>query len=833
MIVRYLSILKLKFGQQFTKGTFIDSNFKRQRMTSKTCRSHQKERWALSSTLFKKEKNAGLGNTKTLVSVILAAAAVATVSFGLSLAPQSDRDGSAFLTGHSPDDMAAVPSIPDVWSVFDSMPPAQLIVPAFAIHAVPPTVDTGFTHSFKYYNEGVTVTIIPDIMYDGTDTLIYRWHQQNFDFITDPNSLSTTFTLPQVDEDEIEFIFFDVYYNDDDSHEYVRSFINIWIVNVEGNPPVVDVGPDQTVDEGETVSIPWTVTDGTSPQWSDGSSFTITYDNPNSSPTTFTAPQVDSDTTITITLTATNDDGSGDASMRLTIRDAATVENNHPPTVNAGLDQTVNERTTVTLSGSANDPDTGDRLTYKWSQDSGTSVSLTGDDTASPRFAAPGVTSEEELVFRLTVTDAAGKFAEDTVTVKVKDVPISVSSATYTPGSGQLRITFNQDISLTHPPVYSSIHIRSTGDDSVGILLSDVVDKSYSGRTITATLSPEQQETYKDLQSPHLDIASGAVTDVDGAQIVETSDVVIRTPSKKKSSSVAPIVDLGTLARAGIVDIPPYISEQVASHPASDPLGYGTTDGAFDLPLVINGQGYLLDGLLNTLVPHTVVAGQPAKITFTVYSQNDLAHFTLYLNLQDSDVNYSGSDTYIRYTIDGTVTVTDPHGYIADDATITVTEDDNQIPEKKTVRITIKFEEPMGPTNMVAYMWNLDGKATIIRMIDALDVVPDPDPLLAVDPEPAVPDSELQTDQKPTATPDSGLAADSEDGQALLLIRTWSGFELGSVTDDQLIELLGLDDYLDADIPNWVMTELGALVAKNLVTIEEFRTALEYVLENS
>ena len=57
--------------------------------------------------------------------------------------------------------------------------------------------------------------------------------------------------------------------------------------------------------------------------------------------------------------------------------------------------------------------------------------------------------------------------------------------------------------------------------------------------------------------------------------------------------------------------------------------------------------------------------------------------------------------------------VTDPHGYI-DSATITVTQEDDQAPERKTVQITIEFgEESMDPTNMVAYMWNTDRKASI------------------------------------------------------------------------------------------------------------------------
>ena len=57
----------------------------------------------------------------------------------------------------------------------------------------------------------------------------------------------------------------------------------------------------------------------------------------------------------------------------------------------------------------------------------------------------------------------------------------------------------------------------------------------------------------------------------------------------------------------------------------------------------------------------------------------------------------------------------------------------------------------------------------------------------------------------------------------------WSGFEPESITDAQLLAVLGLD-YPGADIPGWVMTELGPLVANGDVTVGEFRTALEYVL---
>ena len=68
--------------------------------------------------------------------------------------------------------------------------------------------------------------------------------------------------------------------------------------------------------------------------------------------------------------------------------------------------------------------------------------------------------------------------------------------------------------------------------------------------------------------------------------------------------------------------------------------------------------------------------------------------------------------------------------------------------------------------------------------------------------------------------------------RSLLAIRMWSGFEPESITGAQLLASLGLD-YPGVDIPSWVMTELGPLAAKGDITAGEFKTALEYVLDNA
>ena len=481
--------------------------------------------------------------------------------------------------------------------------------------------------------------------------------------------------------------------------------------------------------------------------------------------------------------------------------------------------------------------------------DSSAAITVNGNTvTSGTGYILTGLIAGEPNTVTVIVTAQDSTTKTYIITVTVRDVPITVSSAAYNPGNGQLTITFNQDIATVD---YSRLHVRSSANpDTGGITLSSVTGADYSGRTITATLDSEQQDQYDALQSPHLVVEDGAVTDTDGDRTTDVQPQPIRDASQKgsSSSSKASIVHINALAQSRLVDIPPHIAEQVESHDASDPLEPITPDDTFDLPLVINGYGYLLDAYENTLIPQTVTAGDnPVHITFTVYTEKEFAHFILYLNLQGRNTNYADSDTYITYKDDGTTSITDPHGYIGS-ATVTVTQEDDQIPEKRTVRITIEFgEEPMGPTNMVAYMWNTDREALFVKIIDALEVVAaSPESAMqAADPEPLEPDSVLPADPEPVTPDFADDAADPEpvpydilgpddydDTQILQIIRMWSGFESESITDEQLLELLGLDDHQGADIPDWMMTELGVLVAKGTVTVDEFMLALQYVLEH-
>lgn len=89
-----------------------------------------------------------------------------------------------------------------------------------------------------------------------------------------------------------------------------------------------------------------------------------------------------------------------------------------PPVANAGPDQTVAFGTLVTLDGTGSyDPD-GDRLSFSWTQLSGTRVVLSGATTAAPTFTAPG--ADTILVFQLRVSDGLGGSDTDSVQVTVQ-----------------------------------------------------------------------------------------------------------------------------------------------------------------------------------------------------------------------------------------------------------------------------------------------------------------------------------------------------------------------------------------------------------------------------
>jgi hypothetical protein len=197
----------------------------------------------------------------------------------------------------------------------------------------------------------------------------------------------------------------------------------------ENKAPTANAGPDQTVAEGDTVTLDgsnssdpddgiasylWTQTAGTS----------VTLSNATVAKPTFTSPADLGAAGESLTFQLTVTDNGGLQSTDSCIVNVSSWQN-QPPTADAGPDQTVAEEDTVTLDGlNSSDPDDG-IASYLWTQTAGTSVTLSDTATVQPTFTAPDVgDSGESLTFQLEVTDNGGLKDTDACIVNVSGVNI-------------------------------------------------------------------------------------------------------------------------------------------------------------------------------------------------------------------------------------------------------------------------------------------------------------------------------------------------------------------------------------------------------------------------
>ena len=184
---------------------------------------------------------------------------------------------------------------------------------------------------------------------------------------------------------------------------------------------------------------------------------------------------------------------------------------NTPPTSNAGADQTVNENTPVSLSGSGADAE--DTVHYSWTQTSGTTVMLSGADTENASFTAPEVNADEDLVFQLTVTDADGASATDTVTVSVANVPNVPPMADAGP---------DQTVDETMP-----VSLSGSGVDAEG-----AVQYSWTQTSGTTVMLSDADTENASFTAPNVDadedlVFQLTVTDDDGASATDTVTVTV------------------------------------------------------------------------------------------------------------------------------------------------------------------------------------------------------------------------------------------------------------------------------------------------------------------
>jgi hypothetical protein len=208
-------------------------------------------------------------------------------------------------------------------------------------------------------------------------------------------------------------------------------------ISVNGNAvPVANPGPAQTVASGATVTLVGassTDPDGiiASYSWTQTAGSIVAMSSPNASTTTFTAPVASTASTLTFQLIVTDNRGAASAAASVTI----SISANLAPVANAGAPRTVGSAAVVQLNGAASSDPDGTITAWSWTQLTGTAVTLSNANTATPGFTAPVVSGvPATLSFRLVVTDNGGvSSAASTVTITVNPNSLPLANA----GPGQ------------------------------------------------------------------------------------------------------------------------------------------------------------------------------------------------------------------------------------------------------------------------------------------------------------------------------------------------------------------------------------------------------------
>ncbi len=322
----------------------------------------------------------------------------------------------------------------------------------------------------------------------------------------------------------------------DTAHNGVRD---AFIAKIGGFGPTVtaDAGPDQTVDEGESVVLDGTASSHSQGEplnydWSQVAGPAVTLDLTDPAQPVFTAPYVSSNQTLTFELIV--DDGtnfSDPDSVDITV-----VNVNTPPIADAGDDGTVKEAAIATLDGSNSFDNEGDPITYQWTQVSGPAVSLQPNDTVSnPTFTAPlGIGSV--LEFELVVSDGKEPSSPDKVFVTIVEnsPPIADAGPDQTKDEGNPVTLDGTASSDPDGGDVLSFSWSQTGGPSVTLSDVSVATPSFDAPAVAAggdTLSFELTVTDNDPVNPKSDVDTVDIH-VLNANDPPSCDLAVANPDK-------------------------------------------------------------------------------------------------------------------------------------------------------------------------------------------------------------------------------------------------------------------------------------------------------------
>ena len=190
--------------------------------------------------------------------------------------------------------------------------------------------------------------------------------------------------------------------------------------------------------------------------------------------------------------------------------------------VDAGDDQLVSPGDLVSLDGSGS---AGDIIAYIWTQISGTSVSISGSESAEATFTAPS--EGGTLEFELTVYDSEGNSATDVTSVNVIDQMSILSARSLGVGAAVMVQGVVISINFQEGNGNTEYVIQ---DETAGLVVFGVgfdAELSYGDLVQVSGLTDEFNGKFEVLVSSENDLAVMGQGTLPEAQLVTVSDLSI------------------------------------------------------------------------------------------------------------------------------------------------------------------------------------------------------------------------------------------------------------------------------------------------------------------
>lgn len=268
-------------------------------------------------------------------------------------------------------------------------------------------------------------------------------------------------------------------------------------------------------------------------------------------------------------------------------------------------------------------------------------------------------------------------------------------------------------------------------------------------------------------------------------------------------------------------------------------IGSGPNTSSDGLILTFNSQNFSIDksGRLEqqqettTKTPEKTTlfstsTGEQVKLKFKVNAPlgiDDIRHVEFHTNQKGDQVTgLAKSDTAIIYDKYKKLEVLDSNE-IFSNTNISLSDAGGGFVE---ITIDMTFAKPIGTSDIVIRLWNEARHSLQLHVADAINVEEKIKELENTSPS----QKQEQIENKSVQLPENPQEEDVVSRDSVLdtsTIEKWAGFSSESVSDKQLLDMLGIESKTET-MPNW-LKNLGRFVHEKSITPHEMENALRYM----